>query len=635
VVRVEQGGKGDYRTLEEAVDGAPPGATIRLGAGEFLLRAPLNLNRSITLVGDGVDRTRITCKTGDVVVSSRGGHAFAAADLTFAHQGSAPAVTRRTVAARLAGELQAAGPTDVVLLTDAHVDLRRCRFEGATMQLGSSGSRDQIRGRGLTLAGRTTGDVVGCVATGNAWGILVSGTASPTIVDTICAENSITGLTYDGQAHGVARGNTCNDNRNNGIELFEEASPQLEGNICRHNGHDGISFNGSTSGTSQGNSCIANQSSGISLHQDAHPLLSNNNCRENQRSGIRFIGTRQGKAYNNICTLNRTNGIEVSDQASAELLENTCRSNKECGIHYSASDGVARSNICETNAAGIAIDGEGRVIIEANTCSENTYAGISLGSEARPIVTKNRCLNNKQYGVSIMSEDPRATIQSNVCTHNLKDGIVVDQGASPTLERNSCSDNDGSGIAYNDKSGAGGRSVANVCERNARSGVLVAGHAKPTLDQNTYSENRGHGIEVTGASSPTLTHNICKANRGSGISYTRDPDPGYLAETGSATANSCIANMGDGITVSRRAAPLLLDNVCEENGGFGLRFLDHSGGDARGNRIKNNRAGEIFTSDWARPTLDQRLTEGNRAAEADGREESTMSRLARWFGLRS
>ena len=59
VYSIEVDGSGDYATIEEALEQVTNGAELRLGAGTFLVTAPLVIDTDIVLTGAGQDDVRI------------------------------------------------------------------------------------------------------------------------------------------------------------------------------------------------------------------------------------------------------------------------------------------------------------------------------------------------------------------------------------------------------------------------------------------------------------------------------------------------------------------------------------------------------------------------------------------------
>ena len=197
-------GSGDFRSLEEAVSKAQPGATLYLKAGIHRLAHPLALDKPLTLIGEGMETTQIVCDGEGSVVSFSGDGLFSASDLAFVHEGI-----------RWGG--------DAVRANRGEVRLYRCLFTGGVWD-----EANQRGGDGLWLYGTVRGYVEACWATGNQLaGIRLSGQAQPTLEGNTCRENKGAGIAYFGSAAGAARQNTCAGNEKHGIYVGEQSQPTL------------------------------------------------------------------------------------------------------------------------------------------------------------------------------------------------------------------------------------------------------------------------------------------------------------------------------------------------------------------------------------------------------------------------
>ncbi len=106
--------KGLGTELEAMVFRAPPGAEIRLKAGIYRLERPLFITKPLSLIGDGIQKTRIVCSTEECVLKFLGKGRFRAEGVAFYHLG------------RKWG--------DVVVVENGEVDFKRCRFVGGAME---------------------------------------------------------------------------------------------------------------------------------------------------------------------------------------------------------------------------------------------------------------------------------------------------------------------------------------------------------------------------------------------------------------------------------------------------------------------------------------------------------------------
>jgi parallel beta-helix repeat protein len=255
-VRVAPDGSGDYASLGEAVAAVLPGSTIRLDPGTYVLPQPLLVEKTLALVGSGMDVTFVTGTTGDQLVHFRGPGQLTLHDITFRYEGTTQA--------------------NVVVVENGEVDIAQSRFTGAIRNL------DEKRGgMGLLLLGSTTGTIRDSRFEGNAFhGIDLYGQSQPTIQGNILSNNQGRGLVYREQTSGIARQNDCSSNHFQGILVWGQAQPALEANTCRDNGHAGILFTDSTAGSARDNECIGNRF-GILVEGAANPSLAGNKCYDN------------------------------------------------------------------------------------------------------------------------------------------------------------------------------------------------------------------------------------------------------------------------------------------------------------------------------------------------------------------
>lgn len=295
-------GSGDVRTVEDALQIAPPGATLRLKAGIHRLRQPLTLQHPITLLGEGMVNTLLVCDGEGYVVRYVGEGPFHACDLTFAHQSDRWA--------------------DVVVVEQGEVSLLRCRFTG-----GVRDSEAEQGGSGLCLLGEVRGTVAECEALENrANGILIIGRAQATLWNNTCSQNKNAGIIYCSCTSGHIRNNICTDNQSYGIYVAKHAQPTLERNICLRNPQAGVAYFGSSGGCAHSNTCAEN-GIGIAVDEYAQPTLSKNICSRNKNAGIAYFECSAGHAQDNICSNNQYYGIYITDYAQPTLRRNICQGN--------------------------------------------------------------------------------------------------------------------------------------------------------------------------------------------------------------------------------------------------------------------------------------------------------------------
>jgi len=379
-IKLTADGSGDYPDLATAITAAEAGETILLEAGTYRLDETLEINKSISLIGSGMDETIILSSAAKAVLLFSGEGAFALEGITVQHEGDAPA--------------------QVVLVENGEIDFSNCRFTG------SSGAFDNPNA-GLMIRGNTTGTVEKCQVDNNVTaGIFLAGESNVVLDGNTCENNRGVGITFRENAGGEARNNNCTGNDFAGFFLESSGKLLLEENQCSRNGTEG-KFGG-----------------GIFVSGAAAPTLEGNTCNANSYTGIAYGGGAPvGLAINNECSWNGQFGIYLEGEAAPTLEKNTCNQNgtgdKGAGIAYF------------DNTSGAA---------KENTVKENKSEGIFVGEEAAPDLIENVCSMNVNHGINYLGTKG-GTAEKNQCGYNGQAGILVDMNSMPLLKENSCFNN--------------------------------------------------------------------------------------------------------------------------------------------------------------------------------------------------
>jgi parallel beta-helix repeat protein len=352
-VRIAPDGSGDYANLEAAVGAVPPGSTILLDAGTYQLAGSLEIAKSLSLQGAGMEQTLVTGSQGNQVVLFSGPGSFAAQDIEFRYEGTDPA--------------------RVVTVDDGEIDIARCRFSG-----GIWSDAEKMGGDGLLLRGDTTGSIRGSRFEGNELsGIELKDQSQPLLEENVFRYNGKSGLIYFDQSGGMARRNESTANGLHGIEVREQTQPTLEDNTCNKNVQDGIAYFEQSGGVARQNTCSENGLHGIGVNEEAHPTLEDNICENNAEAGIRFADSSGGTARGNSCTGNGLHGFHLGEQANPTLEDNISNNNVEGGfVYFDESSGVAQGNACIGNRWGIHVVETANPELVNNDCRENSQADI-------------------------------------------------------------------------------------------------------------------------------------------------------------------------------------------------------------------------------------------------------------------
>jgi len=275
-IHIYEDGSGDYATLDEAVRAAYEGSTVIIGEGIYQLTAALEIDKALTLQGQGMDKTVVTGDSGEYVVRLAGAGPFVLEGITFQYEGAAWA--------------------DVVAADEGEVSITDCRFTGAVY------SEEEIAGGdGLFLSGIVSAQVRASRFDQNDLnGIALYQDAQAVLGDNLSTENGKDGITFWGSSGGQARRNESYGNGWDGIGVQEQAQPLLAQNVCDDNGRSGIGFYHEAAGAARGNQCSGNGEVGIRVIDEASPEVARNTCTGNPI------------------------GIHVGDTATPTLINNDC-----------------------------------------------------------------------------------------------------------------------------------------------------------------------------------------------------------------------------------------------------------------------------------------------------------------------
>ncbi|MEI6308737.1 MAG: M48 family metalloprotease [bacterium] len=269
---VEAYGSSRWRSLEEVTQQTTGDVPIFLKAGFHIMAAPMRVDRQLTLVGAGLERTRLLYSGPDAAILVVEGGSLKAEGIAFEHGSAA-----------WGSVLAAEGGT---------LSLERCSLRG-----GRWDPQEERGGAGLSVSGEATGRVVGCRFLANQGnGAVLGGKSQLLLEDNTLEENGLAGLAIVGSYAGTVRGNRLQRNQGQGIVVTGESRPLLERNFCLGNDRDGILVQG-----------------------QATPSLEGNRCEGNQGFGLRFSQEGGGQARGNRCSGNNRGEQRVEDQAKPKI----------------------------------------------------------------------------------------------------------------------------------------------------------------------------------------------------------------------------------------------------------------------------------------------------------------------------
>ncbi len=568
-ITIAADGSGDYPTLDEAVQAANSGATIIITGGEHWLDFPLVINKTIQLVGEGVDSTLLIGRNNDCVVEFEASGVFEASGITFWHDGKQWA--------------------DVVRISAGTARLKNCRFTGGVWD-----EDKEVGGDGLIFAGSAGGTVQECEFYDNALhGIEIGDQSKPELESNLCANNHENGIAYFNQAGGAARNNRCEGNGMIGIAVNGEAAPELINNFCSRNQEAGIAFFEFASGSASGNVLQENDLYGLIVQDDASPTLGANSI-DNNPSGNR-LGGKSIQQNSPLAPTQPQSGSPNEPSAGTISLGKTITINSSSGgytfeeaVQAAGENGAVQLDpgsyllahpmnlpfpvrltgagrdltvvICRKEgwvigydqpgvfqAQGITFRHEGSYWadvlrikageIDLKDCrftgavwsdaNEQGGDGLVISGTVKGSVRLCEAAGNALHGIEVGNQ-AAPLLAENVVTRNDEDGIAYFENAGGRAFKNRCEDNGLFGIALNDQTHPD--IIENVCSRNGEAGIGFFDQAGGTISGNWCEENALYGLEITGQARPTLAGNLCNHNLSKDIENTASVSETLKAE---------------------------------------------------------------------------------------------------------
>lgn len=237
--------------LERSLNAAKDGDTLFLTEGDYTLAHTVKLQKSISLIGAGMTKTRVLSSVKTAVLG------FQKADLSFkgisfVHMGKQK--------------------SDVLDIEDSKVNIDDCSFSGAF----SPDSPPKI-GDGIWLHGRSSGKISNSKFEKNTLtGLEVQDTSNVQIEQNEFNHNGQMGLSIWKNAKAEVIKSTFQFNNSRGIQVSNHAFAHIDGNEISLNKIAGISFFESSKGSVVNNTIYSNNF-GIEIVNQSTVSVSKNN----------------------------------------------------------------------------------------------------------------------------------------------------------------------------------------------------------------------------------------------------------------------------------------------------------------------------------------------------------------------
>ena len=299
-ITVTPDGSGDYQSIQDAVDAAEAGDTIRVHGGEY--NENVILNKSLTMIGNGSEATILVGNGSGVGIYFSGLSAVTIEDMGFKDYEHGIHLYESTDS------------------TISHVSAMNCTGNGIYVQQMSNSNV-----------------IVGNTADSNFIGIKVYNSHYNHIINNSVSENGLSGINVQGQEN-IITDNTANNN-GRGIHLNLAPRNTVTNNIASYNTYHGLRFSYSRDNIIQDNTAIGN-SGGIRLSSDSSDnTLQGNMIQSNDR------GFDLEDSDRNTITNSTINGNLIGIYLTAQSENNSAHynnffNNSQFGVNASSDSGI-------------------------------------------------------------------------------------------------------------------------------------------------------------------------------------------------------------------------------------------------------------------------------------------------------
>jgi len=369
---VDDDGEGDFKKIQDAIDNANDGDTIRVWDGVYYEN--IIVNRTIEIIGNGSENSVIE---GD-------------------------------------------GNATVVVLTKDRISISGFKIIGGWRK------GNTLHYPGLAVVSNF--NIISRInCSGNDYGIWLFKSENNRIEDNICSSNRYDGIYLWSECNNnTLTNNTLSLNGQDGIRLFYSKNCSINNNTCVSNSDNGIVITYfSTNCSLVGNSLISNKNNGISGVDANNCTITKNNISSNREDGVQLYYSNGCTIADNTCA-NNFWGLHISNSVDWIISNNECENNL-IGIRIAVFDNASIiNNICMSNNIGINISSASAIIIKNNSCVSNFESGIELWLSSTCEIENTICENNS-IGIHI-EESENCTIRDCTIKGN-RVGILVESNS--------------------------------------------------------------------------------------------------------------------------------------------------------------------------------------------------------------
>ena len=601
-ITVDDDGSADYETIQDAIDNATAGDTIRVFNGTYYENVVVN--KTVSLVGNGSEVTRISqTREGDVV--------FINADHV-------------NISGFSIGETGKFDAGIDIISNFTSVSNINCSNNHYGVQL--SFSNNNFLSNITSLNSEYTvslwhsdfNDLNNITSVNNSGGIMFLNSENNTLINSTCSdsENAIYNWASDGNTF---NNNNFSDNIH-GITFIVSKDCILEANTmigCGISISNDIeywnSYSIDTSNTVNGKPVYYySDISGITVPSGAGQIILANCSQitiENQNCSNASIGISIGFSSNiilenNTCLWNSEYGIFMKNSSSCEISRNNFSQN-HYGIRIENSESLMiKGNTAIENKWGMYLRTLSNIMMLNNIISFSDDEGIRMYYSNNFTIENNSFSFNKWMGFNIKYSNNNVSISNNSFSND-DIGIHLDYSANCIITQNTISSIT-SGITLDNTVNCS--VISNSCR--GRSGIEIwrSNNCTITINQVSWNVN---GLFIYHVGNTTILNNNCSSNVASGIKLHHSDNMKIQSNEcsnnnwGVFATDSSLINVWNN-TFTHNSYAINLDNSHDniitensiENNSIGINLVSASlGNDAQWNIISNNTKYGISAKD--------------------------------------
>jgi len=378
---VDQSGKGQYRTISEALVAASPGERILVHPGHY--RESLLLDKPVELVGTGPRAAIIVEGLYGSCLRMRTAKATVRG-LTFRYKSISK-------------------PAHVVDIREGQLLLEDC----------------DIHSESTSCA---------CIFVQNA-------AANPTVRNCRIHDSTTEGIVFDLEARGTVEDCEIFGNRSTGLVIKNNADPVVRRCHIDNGAGNGIHIYANGKGTIEDCSISRHLWAAVAIEDGANPLLSG--CKIYDGKGPGVYVNRRGRGILEQCQIysNAQTGIVVLNTGDPLLRQCKIYDGKQAGIyvHRKGMGTFEECDIYNNVAAGVEVKKEGNPVLRRCIIHDGKQAGVDIYDKGLGILEECEIYNNAFSGITI-SDRSFPTVRHCKIRHGKRSGILICDSGQGTIE---------------------------------------------------------------------------------------------------------------------------------------------------------------------------------------------------------